>query len=75
MDNDHINLCSEETNAENNAGLVVHLCRIVPHIHSAVFSALYMCKKSAIEIIVESDKISVFHIAENRCKSLFNNAI
>ena len=50
MNNDHVNLCSEETNAENNAGLVVHLYRIVPHIHSAVFSALYVCIKSAIEI-------------------------
>lgn len=36
--------------------VVVHLFRIVPHIHSAVFSALYVCIKSAIEIFVESDK-------------------
>ena len=42
MNNDHVNLCSEETNAENSAGLVVHLFRIVPHIHSALFSNLYM---------------------------------
>ena len=75
MNNDHVSLYSEETNVETNAGLVVHLYRIVPHIHSALFSALYMRKSSAIEIFVESNKISVFHIAENRCKSLFNNAI
>ena len=49
---DYVSLYCEETNAENSAGLVVHLCRIVPHIHSAVFSALYMCKKSAIEILL-----------------------
>lgn len=48
MSNDHVNLCSEE----NNAGLVVHLCRIVPHLYSAVFPALYMCIKSAIEILL-----------------------
>ena len=58
MNNDHVNLCSEETNAENNAGLVVHLYRIVPHIHSSVFSALYMCKKSAIEILLRKHKSS-----------------
>ena len=56
MNNDHVNLCSEETNAENNAGLVVYLYRIVPHIHSAVFSALYMCIKSAIEIRFRKQK-------------------
>jgi hypothetical protein len=50
MNNDHVNLCSEETNAENNAGLVVHLYRIVPYMHSTVLSALYVCIKSAIEI-------------------------
>ena len=75
MNNDHVNLCSEETNAENNAGLVVHFYQKVSNMYSAVLSALYMCIKSAIEIFVESNKISVFHIAENRCKSLFNNAI
>ena len=32
---------SEETNAETNAGLVMRIYRIVPHIHSAVFSTLY----------------------------------
>ena len=42
MNNDHVSLYSEETNVETNAGLVVHLYRIVPHIHSALFSALYM---------------------------------
>ncbi len=57
--NEHVSHYSEETNAENNAGLVVHLCRIVPHIHSSVFSTLYVCIKSAIEIFVESDKSSV----------------
>ena len=45
MNNDHVNLCSEETNAENNAGIVAYLYRIVPHIHSALFPALYMGKK------------------------------
>jgi len=50
MYNEHVSLYSEETNAENNAGLVVHLYRIVPHIHSAFFPAVYMCIKSAIEI-------------------------
>ena len=38
MYNDHVSLYSEETNAENSAGLVVHLYRIVPHIHSTRFS-------------------------------------
>lgn len=51
MNNDHVNLYSEETNVENSAGLVVHLYRIVPHIHSALFSTLYMGKRSAIEIL------------------------
>ena len=41
MYNDHVSLYSEETNVETNAGLVVHLYRIVPHIHSTVFSTLY----------------------------------
>ena len=52
MNNDHVSLYSEETNAENSAGLVVHLFRIVPHIHSALFSTLYMGKRSAIEILL-----------------------
>ena len=47
MCNDHVSLYSEET----NAGLVVHLFRIVPHIHSALYSNLYMGKRSAIEIL------------------------
>ena len=55
MYNDHVNLYSEETNAGNNVGLVVHLYRIVPHIHSALFPTLYMAKRSAIEILLESD--------------------
>lgn len=41
MYNEHVSLYSEETNAENNAGLVVHLYRIVPHTHSTNFSTLY----------------------------------
>ena len=48
MNNDHVSLYSEETNAENSARLVVHLFRIVPHIHSAVLSTLYMYKKSLV---------------------------
>ena len=47
MYNEHVSLYSEETNAENSAGLAVHLYRIVPHIHSALFPALYMGKKGA----------------------------
>lgn len=39
--NDHVSHYSEETNAETNAGLVMRIYRIVPHIHSAVFSTLY----------------------------------
>lgn len=50
--NDHVSHYSEETNVETNAGLVMRIYRIVPHIHSAVFSTLYMCKKSAIEIFL-----------------------
>ena len=46
MYNDHVSLYSEETNVETNAGLVVHLYRIVPHIHSAVFSTLFICVKN-----------------------------
>jgi len=47
--NDHVSLYSEETNVETNAGLVMRIYRIVPHIPSAVYSTLYMCKKSAID--------------------------
>ena len=52
MYNDHVNLCSEETNAENSTGLVVYLYRIVPHMHSAFFFTLNMYKKSAVEILL-----------------------
>ena len=45
MNNDHVSHYSEETNVETNAGIVVYLYRIVPHIHSALFPALYMGKK------------------------------
>ena len=56
MNNDHVSHYSEETNVETNAGIVAYLYRIVPHIHSAVFSALYMCKKSAIEILLRKQE-------------------
>jgi len=59
MNNDHVSLYSEETNAENSARLVVHLFRIVPHIHSAVLSTLHMYKKSAIEILLRKRQLSV----------------
>ena len=59
MNNDHVSLYSEETNAENSAGLVVHLFRIVPHIHSAVLSTLHMYKKSAIEILLRKRQFLV----------------
>lgn len=45
MNNDHVSLYSEET----NVGLVVHLYWIVPHIHSALFPALYMGKKTQLK--------------------------
>ena len=61
MINDLVSHYSEETNAVNSARLVVHLFRIVPHIHSAVLSTLYMYKKSAIEIFVESDMTTCPH--------------
>ena len=59
MYNEHVSLYSEETNAENSAGLAVHLYRIVPQIHSAVLSTLYMYKKSAIEILLRKRQLSV----------------
>ena len=59
MYNEYVSLYSEETNAETNAGLVVHLFRIVPHIHSAVLSTLYMYKKTAIEILLRKRQLSV----------------
>ena len=52
MNDDNVSHYSKETNAEKSAGLVVHLYRIVPHIPSAVFSSLYMGKRSAIEILL-----------------------
>ena len=56
MYNEHVSLYSEETNAETNAGLVVHLYRIVPHIHSTRFSTLYIGKRSAIEILLRKQE-------------------
>ena len=56
MYNEHVSLYSEETNAENSAGLVVHLYRIVPHIHSTRFSTLYIGKRSAIEILLRKQE-------------------
>ena len=56
MYNDNVNLYSEETNPETIAGLVAHLYRIVPHIHSALFSNLYMGKRSAIEILLRKQE-------------------
>ena len=50
--NDQVSLYCEETNAETNAGLVMRIYRIVPQMHSAVLSTLYMCKKTAIEILL-----------------------
>ena len=46
----HVNLYSEETNVV----LVPYLYRIVPHIHSALFSTLYMGKRSAIELLLKA---------------------
>jgi hypothetical protein len=66
MNNDHVSLYSEETNAENSAGLVVHLFRIVPHIHSALFSTLYMGKRTAIEILLRKQE-SCFPNAWKTC--------
>lgn len=59
MNDDNVSHYSKETNAENSAGLAVHLYRIVPHIPSAVFSSLYMGKRSAIEILVRKRQLSV----------------
>ncbi len=56
MYNDDVNLYSEETNAENSAGLVMRIYRIVPHIHSAVLSTLYMAKRSAIELLLRKQE-------------------
>ena len=57
--NDHVNLYSKETNAENSAGLVAHLYRIVPHILSTRFSTLYMGKRTAIKILLRKRQFSV----------------
>ena len=57
--NDYVSLYSEETNAENNAGLVAYLYWEIPHIHSTVLPTLYMCKKSAIEILLRKRQLSV----------------
>lgn len=57
--NDQVSLYCEETNAETDAGLVMLIYRIVPHIHSAVLSTLYMYKKSAIEILLRKRQLSV----------------
>lgn len=59
MYNEHVSLYSEETNAENSAGLVVHLYRIVPHILSARFPTLYMGKRTAIKILFRKRQFSV----------------
>ena len=56
MCNDHASLYSEETNAETNVVLVAYLYRIVPHIHSALFPALYMAKRSAIELLLRKQE-------------------
>ena len=53
--NDHVSLYSEETSTETNAGLVMRIYRIVPHIPSAVYSTLYMCNKSAIDFFLVND--------------------
>ena len=59
MYNEHVSLYSEETNAENSAGLVVHLYRIVPHILSTRFPTLYMGKRTAIKILLRKRQFSV----------------
>lgn len=45
MNNDHVSHYSEEANVETDAGIVVYLYRIVPHIHSAFFP-LFICVKN-----------------------------
>ena len=59
MYNEHVSLYSEETNAENSAGLVVHLYRIVSHILSTRFPTLYMGKRTAIKILLRKRQFSV----------------
>ena len=63
MNNDHVSLYSEETNAENSAGLVMRIYRIVPQIHSVVLSTLYRYKKSAIEILLSKRQFSVSFVS------------
>ena len=69
--NDHVSHYSEETNVETNAGLVMRIYRIVPHIHSAVSSTLYMYKKSAIDILLVSNRISVFCVYKKLMRKRF----
>ena len=64
--NDQVSLYCEETNAETNAGLVMRIYRIVPQMHSAVLSTLYMCKKTAIEILLRKHE-SCLPIAWKTC--------
>ena len=64
--NDHVSLYSEETNAETNVVLVPYLYRVVPHIHSALFSTLYMAKRSAIELLLRKQE-SCFPNAWKTC--------
>ena len=65
MCNDHVSLYSEETNAETNVVLVPYLYRIVPHILSALFPALYMGEKTAIEILLYKARIQFLKCVEN----------
>ena len=57
MNNDHVSHYSEETNAGISTGLVAYLYWEIPHIHSAVLSTLYMCKRSAIEKYLKSKSL------------------
>ena len=59
MNNDHVSFYCEEANEGNCVGLVMRIYRIVPQIHSAVLSTLYMYKKSAIEILLRKRQFSV----------------
>lgn len=63
--NDQVSLYCEETNAETNAGLVMRIYRIVPQMHSAVLSTLYMCKKTAIEILLRKARVLFTECVEN----------
>ena len=68
MNNDHVSLYSEET----NAGLMVHLYRIVPHILSTRFPTLYMAKRSAIEILLYKARIQFLECVENMYPEVWN---